>query len=303
MNRSLRLLTTAVLGMAAVLVPGASAQVIIHKENMAELKCAGPSNTYRFVGSNAPGQLFQAEEAVNLKLVLAKGELSGTVEFGLELQEIGTRTPGKEVQGMEGFSDTAGKAPIIDVIGKPATHPFKVTFGEAAETPVEVQNVALPKRFGTYAVILTRVDKDGQVKLRQFLCMVARLPVPRPYGTVENTPVFGEGQFMGGDINLKAAIYGRMGIRGWRSELSWSESQTDEEAKAGKTDPNAVGKYNWENYDKLFAAAKQAGCRIMVTLGGHGGWMWPFRVAQTPGAVGNNPNWDGNAYWGQCDWI
>ena len=36
-----------------------------------------------------------------------------------------------------------------------------------------------------------------------------------------------------------------MGVRGWRSELSWSESED--------------GTINWSNYDKLFAAAKKDG--------------------------------------------
>jgi hypothetical protein len=94
---------------------------------------------------------------------------------------------------------------------------------------------------------------------------------------------------MSGDLKTKAAIYGRMGIRGWRSELAWNEKED--------------GSVNWTNYDKVFSAAKDAGCKIMVTLGGMGGWQWPFKVCQTPAAVGHKTNWNFNAYWGQSDWL
>jgi hypothetical protein len=253
---------------------------LIHKGNMDELKCDMPSEACRLTGSSAPGQLFLADEPVNLKLAVKKDAGS---DVSLEIQEVGTRTPGKVVKSMEGFSDTAGHAPIVDLIGKPVTHRIKVAFADQPEAQVDVQNLPVPKRFGTYAVIAVCGGK------RQFLCTVARLPRPRADGTVENVPVFGEGQFLGGDVAVKAAIYGRMGIRGWRSELSWSEKED--------------GTKNWESYDKLFAAAKQAGCKIMVTLGGHGGWMWPFKTHQTPASVGHRPDWNGNPYWGQCDWL
>ncbi len=275
----------------------APAQTVLNGENLAQMNCTPPNATYRFVGSSAPGQLFLGDEPVNLKLVLQKGTDTGAVDFVVEIQEIGTRTPGKVAKGMEGFSDTAGHAPLCDLIGKPVRHPLKVTFTDTPELAVDVPNLPVPKRFGTYAVILGRGDK------RQLLCTLARLPAPRADGTVENTPIFGEGQFMNGDINIKASIYGRMGIRGWRSELSWTEDLSDAEKAAGTVDPKAVGPYQWDSYDKLFAAAQQAGCKIMVTLGGQGGWKWPFQVTQTPAAVGNNPTWDGNAYWGQSDWL
>jgi len=272
--------------MASVLmILGLSAwgQTVALPGNMKELNCAAADANCRFVGSNAPGQLFHPGEAADLRFAFAKGQDAGAVQFGLEIQEVGTRTPGKVAAGMEGFSDTAGHAPIFDLIGKPIVHPFTVTFGDAATAEFELKGVPLPARFGTYAMVLVRGDR------RQFLGTLARVPAPRPYGTVENTPIFGEGQFMGGDLRTRAAIYGRMGIRGWRSELSWNETED--------------GQVNWNSYDALFAAAKSAGCRIMVTLGGMGGWMWPFKFKQTPASVGNNPNWDGNPYWGQCDWL
>lgn len=268
-------------------VAGARAQEggLVHVENMQALHCAMPTAATHFAGSNAPGQIFGGDEAVTLKLVLAKGQEGG--DYRLEIQEIGTRTPGKVVQGMAGFSDTAGHAPIVDLIGKPVQHPFTVTVDPAAkETPVEVANVAVPKRFGTYAVVLCHGDQ------RQFLCTLARVPAPRPYGTPDNTPIFGEGNFVGGrNLEERALIFGRMGIRGWRSELTWCERED--------------GSVDWANYDRLFKAADAAGCKIMITLGGMGGWQWPWKVTQTPAGVAGRLAFikDENPYWGQCDWL
>jgi len=254
---------------------------LVLRANMDELRCEMPNETYRFVGSNAPGQIFLPDEPANIRLVLKKGTDEGPVDFSIEIQEIGTRTPGRVVQGMEGFTDTAGHAPLIDLIGKPASHPLKVAFDDAPEKAVEVQGLPLPKRFGTYALVLVRDNK------RHFLATVCRVPVPRPNGNVENVPVFGEGSLIDRSPALRAQQYYRMGVRGWRSELSWSES--------------ADGKYDFSRYDELFAGAEAAGMGIMVTLGGHPQWAWPFSPMQTPGAVG--PNWDGNPYWGQADWL
>ena len=268
-----------------VLVSGAAlageAGAVVIQGNMKELKCDMPNDTYRFVGSNAPGQLFLPDEPLNLKFAFKKGKDNGTVEFSIEMQEIGTRTPGRVSK--EGFTDTSGFAPLIDLIGKPAVHPIKVTFDDKPEAQFEVQNLPLPKRFGTFALILVREGK------RQFLTTVCRVPKPRDYGTIDNTPIFGEGQMIDGAerSGLRGQQYFRMGVRGWRSELSWSESQD--------------GKYSWDNYDKLFAGAESAGAKIMVTLGGHPQWAWPFTPLQTPAAV--RPDWDGNPYWGQADWL
>jgi hypothetical protein len=270
-------------GASFLAAPAPAQNTFLLPANMKELKCDAPNETYRFTGSSSPGQLFLPGEAVDIRLAFKKGGDTGTVDFAIEIQEVGTRTPGKVVQGMEGFSDTSGHAPIFDLIGQPVSHAIKVTFGDEAESQVEIANLPVPQRFGTYALILCRGGT------RQFLATVARVPRPRADGTTDNVPIFGEGTFMSGDLDTRAAIYGRMGIRGWRSELAWNERED--------------GSIDWTNYDKLFAAAKLAGCKIMVTLGGHGGWMWPFQVVQTPGAVGNKPNWNLSPYSAQSDWV
>jgi hypothetical protein len=248
--------------------------------NMKVLRCEMPNTTYRFVGSNAPGQLFLPGERVDIKLVFTKGQDQGEVkDFAIEIQEVTTRDP--EARVKEAFTDTGGNAPLIGLEGKPVTHPITVRFGEQAETAFEVKGLPVPARFGTYALVLTRGSK------RQFLATVCRVPKPRDYGRIDNVPIFGEGQMMkpAEMLDTRAKQFYRMGVRGWRSELSWSE--------------DADGRYDWERYDKLFAAAEAAGCKIMVTLGGHTGWRWTFGEP-TP-AAGWRPGSFG--YSGTGDWV
>jgi hypothetical protein len=68
--------------------------IMIQEENMKELKCSPPNDRFRLIGSNAPGQLFVGNEQVDLK-PRSEGDLMGRVPFSLEIQEVGTRTPGK----------------------------------------------------------------------------------------------------------------------------------------------------------------------------------------------------------------
>ena len=187
---------------------------MLQEDNMKELRCSLPNDRFRLVGSNATGQLFVGEEPVDLGLAFKKGDLHGRVPFSLEIQEVGTRTPGKVAGGMKGWTDTSGKAPLFDLIGTPVMHPFTVDFAGGDEIPVELKNVPVPRRFGTYAIILVRGET------RQFLGTVARVPVPRSDGTIETVPILGEGTFV--DKPWRAVLYARMGIRGWRFEGSWN---------------------------------------------------------------------------------
>ncbi len=246
---------------------------------MKELKCSPPNDRFRLAGSNAIGQLFVGTEPVDLKLAFKKGDLSGKVSFSLEIQEVGTRTPGKVAGGMAGWTDTSGKAPLFDLIGAPVRYPFTVDFAGGDEVSFELKNLPVPRRFGTYAIILVRNDA------RQFLGTVARVPVPRTDGTIETVPVLGEGTFV--DKPWRAVLYARMGIRGWRIEGSWNAKKD--------------GSPDWAKYDAIFAAAREAGCKIMSTPGATPDWTWPFAPHQTPAAVA--PDWDGSPYGGRSDWV
>ena len=72
-----------------------------------------------------------------------------------------------------------------------------------------------------------------------------------------------------------------------RCEWSWNETQD--------------GKKDWARYDAAMETAAKHNLKIMVTLGGHYPWMYPFAPQQTPAAV--YPGWDGNPYGGQADWV
>jgi len=268
---------------AVVVLPcGADSAALIIKANMDELTCEMPDENYRLTGG-APGMLFIGDEDVTLELAFKKGGHSGEAEFAIEIQEIGTRTPGRFAKPDDLVGTTAGM-PLIDLIGKPVTHPLKVTFGDADEVAFTVEKLPAPKRFGTFALVLVCGEKQEK---RQFLGTFCRLPQPREYGHIENTPVFGEGQIMyDRQYDKRAQQYYRMGVRGWRSELHWSE--------------DAEGNYRWDDYDKIFDAASAAGLKVMVTLGAHPQWTWAFPNDPTP-ASGWRP--DTSGYSGTGDWL
>jgi hypothetical protein len=263
------------LALAAILVGGNAAHAesqFVLQANMHVLRCDLPNATYRFVGSNAPGQIFLPGEPVDIKLIFTKGQDQGEVrDFAIEIQEITTRDP--EARIKEAFTDTGGNAPLIALEGKPITHPIAVRFGEQPETAFEVKGVPVPARFGTYALVLTRGPK------RQFLASLCRVPKPREDGRIDNVPIFGEGQMMGPAemLETRAMQFYRMGVRGWRSELGWRES--------------ADGKRDWDGPNGLAGALPRCltsgvttrrvptirRCRrfLSAAIGCTSPWMWP----------------------------
>ncbi len=139
--------------------------------NMKVLRCDMPNTTYRFAGSNAPGQIFLPGETIDVKLIFAKGTNRGEVrDFAIEIQEITTRDP--EARIKEAFTDTGGNAPLVALEGKPITCPISVRFDARPETAFEVKGLPLPARLGTYALVLVRGAK------RQFLATLCRVPQP-----------------------------------------------------------------------------------------------------------------------------
>jgi len=214
-----------------------------------------------------------------LRLALAKADQP----LAIEIQEITTRDPARKIGGREGYTDTAGHAPLVGLAGKPIVHRLDVAFGDKPEAEVEVRNLPVPQRFGTYALILLRG------KGRQFLGTVARVPRPRKDGTLDNTPLSGEAPFLDRPERYRerAAAYARMGIRGLRLELGWNERKD--------------GTCDWRRLDERFAALEAAGIQTMVILGSHPRWTWPFTPSPTPAAV--KPGWNGSCYRGRCDWL
>lgn len=260
---------------------GAEQHALVLPSNMKVLDAQMPDKANCFVGSSAPGQLFLPGEAANITLNLEKGSDAGETKLAIEIREITTRDPDRKVPASESFTDTAGAAPLINVEGKVITHPFSVTFSDKADETVEVKNLPLPERFGTYALVLVR---DNQ---RHFLGTLCRVPKPREGGSVDTAPIFGEGQILDRPelYEARAESYFRMGVRGWRSEISWTE--------------NEKGEYDWKRLDQIFAAAEKAHEQVMITLGGSPDWSRPFHEP-TPAARWT-PQTGG--YGGTGDWV
>ncbi len=265
-----------------VLGPGpnslcASERPLLLEDNLKVLKADAPDENYRFMGSNAPGQLFLPGEPVALKFDFVKGTQPGAVQdFAIEIQEITTRDPDARSKG--GFTDTSGNAPLVALEGQAGRVPLKVHFANNVRAQFEIKNFPLPEKFGTYALMLIRGEK------RQFLATLARVPQPRADGSVNNVPIFGEGVLIDHD-GRRADYYARMGVRGWRAEAGWNEKED--------------GSVDWTNFDRLFQSAKKAGCQVLITLGGHPEWTRPFSVP-TP-AAGWTPEKHG--YGGTGDWL
>lgn len=262
------------------LAAGQNAMVL--PANMAVLKCEMPDASRRFLGSSAPGQIFFPREPVDVRLALARAGGGAKAAFTVEIREITTRDPAARIKGS--FTDTAGLAPRIAAASEAVRHRLDVTFGEKPTAQVEIKALPVPEKLGTYALILEAADGT-----RRFLATVARVRRPRKDGRLDNTPIFGESA-MFDRVELyarRAACYARMGVRGMRYEIGWSERKD--------------GTCQWQRTDAFFQAAAANRIQLMVTLGGHPQWVWPFSPHQTPASV--RPNWDGNPYWGQSDWL
>lgn len=265
-----------------VVALGQSQPELIIPENMAKLHAAMPDTRYRLLGANVPGMIFYPAESVVLQLALTKGRDLGVVrDYALEIQEITTRDPASRVHHATAFYNSV---PVIALAGQPVRHVFTVTFTDAEETMVTLERVPLPARFGTYALILTRGNDD--TALRQFLGTACRVPQRRTTGTMDNVPIAGD-SFLFDRIEKyqdRAMQYARMGIRGWRSELHFSDPPEG---------------YDWKLLDEMFAAGQAQGLQVMATLSGHQPDVMPF--SEPIPAIGWTPTSGG--YGATGDWL
>lgn len=262
------------------LLHAAEYHAVVVQANMQVLNARMPDRSYRFLGSNEPGHLFLLQQPIAIKLAIAKEKDSGEVrQFAVEIQGIGTRTPGRVIDAVPSYLGASNREPLIELVGEAVAHPITVTFGGQPEAQVEVQNLQVPQRYGTFALILTRPG------FRQFLGTVARVPDPAPGGDVENTPLFGDGQFFNRPewYEARAQVYARLGIHGFRGEANWSESDN--------------GEYDLSRYDKLYGAMAAHGIKELVCLGGHSRNRLPFGEP-TPAA-----DYTGSPYGGHADWL
>ena len=239
--------------------------------NLAVIKASKGIADYQFLGTNEPSAVFWPDDKVSLNFDFVKGNPS---DFNIELQEVTTRDPKASIPGT---TSIAGRAlPLYGLEGKPVNIPVTVSFGSGPRTKFTMDNFPLPARFGTYAMILKTGGK------RIFLGTIARVPAARPDGTVDNVPVFGEGAL---NCVTHPGYYSRLGVRGWRNEGFWNETQD--------------GKIDWTDYDKMFASAKQYGGQIMMTMEGSPEWSRPFGVP-TPASDWTPQNGGMN---GTGDWL
>src|SRR5512137_2311965 len=90
-----RSLLTAFVSLALGSAAAAAERAMVLPANMKVLNCAMPDKDFRFLGSDAPGQLFFPGEPVNVRLALKKSE----GDFAIEIQEITSRDPEKKIEG------------------------------------------------------------------------------------------------------------------------------------------------------------------------------------------------------------
>jgi hypothetical protein len=264
--------------LAALIIPAAlaclapAAGPVVNDPNMQALDCLPPDPAYRLVGGSAPGLLFTPDEKAIIQLHLAKPTQA---EAQLIIQAIHTRVPDKT----DVHIDPYGHADRVQLEGEPIIQPFTAQVGKPFTVALD-----LPRRFGTYALIL----RDGS--RRQFLGTVARVVEPIDDATFDQTPVLGSGNFIeSGDPQTRAAIYQRMGLRGYRGAVAWHRA-------IGDRDP-MHGRFDWQEIDRRMAAAERHGLKEIVLVAPR---AFPPFGKPTPAAVG--PDWDGSPYWGQADW-
>jgi len=264
--------------------PGANAGPMFDPANILPLRCEGTSDQFRLTDGNVPGFMYFKGEKVDLSFSFKRAEGEEPVqEYVIEVQGVHTRKPNKTKK----YIDPYGFPDILNLDGEPIHRPVKLEFGDAKEKTFEIKGLPVPERYGTYCLVLVKGDR------RILLGSVARVMKTREDGTVDNTPVFGEGQIFGGfrgSAELASKCYVRMGIRGLRCEISWR-----------KNGPS--GFYDWKEYDELAVAIKSGSMQAMFTLGGvapsrYGILAKPW--SPTPAAV--PPNWNKSPYWGQADW-
>lgn len=252
---------------------------VVAPENMQVLNAKMPDATYRYLGSSEPGQLFFLNEPVNISLALSKGvDPQGSADFTIEMQQVTSRTPGHLMKEGGDFLG-AGKGQLLELEGKPVLYSFKATFTAAPETQDDLKNLPVPKHYGVYALILTHGGT------RQFLATVARIPEPRAAGTVENTPLFGDGSFFDDPARypMRAQEYARLGVHGFRGEQSWS--------------PNDKGEVDWTRDDALYSALEANHIQEMVTLESQGWSVLPFKEPVPAAGYVDTP------YSGHGDWL
>ena len=255
----------------SVLATSASAADLLQDANLKTLECAAPDTKYAFVGSNQPGNVFYPEDVVELRIKVTRTD-QPLRSVTIEIIEIAMR----QNRYLEGWS-VMSKPTAVENLGSrgKVVVPVAVEDQSGATAKIDVKNLSVPKRYGTY---LITVAPNGQRP--QFLCTLLRAHRPKP-GFDINAPVFGEGQFLTHDdqnpelVRQRAQALARLGIKGIRIELGWRQDER--------------GNYDWERFDVLLGALKEAKIKALVTMGGHPSWTMPFGEP-TPACIPEKPD-------------
>ena len=260
----------AVLTLAGPMARGAGPD-LLQPGNLKTMGCAAPDTRYMFVNGSQPGNVFYPGDPVDLVIRVTRGR-EPLKHVTLEVLEIAMR----ENRYLEGQS-VMTPPPAVELLGRRAKVDVPVTVEdkEGAMADLEAKALPVPERYGTYVVTIAPNGKDPQ-----FLCTLLRAHKPRE-GFYPDAPVFGEGQFMTHDegkpdlVKRRAQTLARLGIKGVRIELGWSEGQR--------------GKYDWDRLDNLLGALEEAKVKCLVTMGGHPYWTMPFGQP-TPACINEKPD-------------
>jgi len=244
---------------------------LLRPGNLKTMGCAKPDTRYLFVRSSRPGNVFYPSEAVDLTVKVTRGD-GPLRSISLGVIEIAMR----QNRYLPGRS-TMTAPPAVEVLGRIAKRDVPVTVADTkgATAEVAVKGLPVPAKYGTYAVTIA---PNGQRP--QFLCTLLRAHRPKE-GFDVDAPVFGEGQFLTHDdqdpekIRQRALTLARLGIKGVRIELGWSESES--------------GEFQWKRYDALMNALADAKVKALVTMGGHAYWAMPLG-RPTPACIPQKPD-------------
>jgi len=240
-------------------------------ENLKTMGCAAPDTRHMFVRSSQPGNVFYPEDPVDITVKVTRGKRP-LRSITLEIIEIATR----QNRYLKGHS-VMTPPPAVELLGKRAKLDVRVALEDkpGATATIDVKDVPVPKRYGTYVLSVAPNGKNPQ-----FLCTLLRAHRPKK-GFDVDAPVFGEGQFLTHDnrkpelIRQRALTLGRLGIKGIRIELGWAESRP--------------GHYDWNRFDPLMNALEEATIKALVTMGGHPYWTMPLGQP-TPACIPQKPD-------------
>ena len=244
---------------------------LLQPGNLKTIGCAAPDTKFMFVRSSQPGNVFYPGDSVDLTLKVTRGE-GPLRSVTLEVIEIATR----QNKYLEGWS-VMSKPPAVENLGSRGKVELAISIGDKSGAVAEVvaRGLPVPKRYGTYVITVAPNGKNPQ-----FLCSLVRAMKPKQ-GFDIDAPVFGEGQFLTHDsqkpehIRERALTLGRLGIKGVRMELGWSESRP--------------GHYDWGRIDNLMNALEEAKVKTLVTMGGHPYWTMPLGT-MTPACIPQKPD-------------